>query len=136
MREIRCRISVIAAPIMPRVIAVLRVNFGREYLLPDNGDAQLDALRNVGLKDHWTQPNPLRMSDVSFRNDLGVPVERGSRESVQRRAGKLADDVAVVLLVTRKEVFWTICDQCRGQFESKRAGELEQIGRASCRERV
>ncbi len=56
---------------MARAVGLLRVDLSGEHLLPDDGDAQLQALRHIGLEDNRAVANGLRVADIAVGDYAG-----------------------------------------------------------------
>src|SRR6478735_12385255 len=101
------------------------MDFGREDLPADNGDPQLQPLRDVGLENYRAVLNRRRIADVAPGDDLGIADKDVARGFLNGEPGQLADNVAVVLLVEVQELVGVIREQSGRQLQAQLAGRPE-----------
>jgi hypothetical protein len=66
MLKIWSLVTIVATPVVSRVMTLLRVNLSGEDFLAHDRDPKLDAFWNVGLKYDWTESNRAGVSDVAL----------------------------------------------------------------------
>src|SRR6516225_6220073 len=125
MREIGCLELVVMAPIMPSLVAMLRMDLCGEHFSADDRDPQLDPFRYVCLKDNRTESDSSPVGHIALRHNLSVAIERMSHRPIQCGTEYLTNDIAVMLAVELEEFLGVVGDQGGRQIEAQRSSDLQ-----------
>src|SRR5262249_5565913 len=119
MHMVACLEMVVAPPIMPRVVCLLRTDLSREDFAAHHGNAQFQALGHVRLKNEGAIADGLRISHVALGDDLGVTAKALVAVSAHGETSHLADNLTVVATVELQEVIGAVGEESRWELKTQ-----------------